>query len=273
MKRALILGGSGHLGSALCAHARPGTDVTSTYHSNRSRAAIPFVLESQDILPEADLVIGAFPLARQLQDRSSAEIAEVVHAYVARCGGGQIVQLSTDAVFSGRVGGYNEAQPTDPTTTYGRAQAAVDEALLACAPNCLIVRTSFIFGWAGDRFDKRLAPFANGEKVPRAQTWTKNVHRAPTEVNFLAEAIWRAAERGVCGVLNIAGTPRSIYDFFAEALGVIGAFEMPPPSTVADPSIAADTTLLTVRMEAEIGLVSEEVWEWYRRFVPRRQNV
>lgn len=271
MSQVLILGGSGHLGSALRQSARSGTDVIAAFASNTIAGGVPFRFEASEALPDANVVIGTFPLARCLEQCSEAKIDEAVDAYVDHCRGARIVQMSTDAVFSGARGGYGEADAVDPTTAYGRAQAAVDTALLKYAQNCLIVRTSFIFGWSAGRFDKRLAPFAHGDKEPVAQKWANNIYRAPTEVNFLAEAIWRAIQGGTAGILNIVGPRLSIYDFFCKALDEVGQFEMPPQFEETDTSIAQDTSLSAARLEAELSMSEGEVWEWYQRIMRRRR--
>ncbi len=216
------------------------------------------------------MAIGSFPLARQLEGRLETEIDEAVRVYIDRCRGARIVQLSTDAVFSGTKGCYDENDPVDPTTAYGRAQAGVDAALLKHAPDCLIVRTSFIFGWAGKRFDKRLSPLVRDGMASLSKKWPANIYRGPTEVNFLAEGIWRAVERGSTGILNIAGPRLSIYDFFVKALLELGPYEIPAPYEEMNDSVARDTSLHAARMEGELDLKAKEVWEWYRLILQRR---
>lgn len=272
MSGVLILGASGHLGSALRERSREGVEITAAYATHPLVGGVCLQFEQTNSLPKADVAIGCFPLARLLEGHTEAKIDEAVRAYVGRCGDAHIVQLSTDAVFSGVTGRYGEDDAVDPASKYGRAQALVDAALLRYASKCLIVRTSFIFGWAGGRFDKRLAPFALRYKMPIEQKWANNVYRTPTEVNFLAEGIWRAIERGMTGILNIAGPRRCIYDFFADALGEIGKFEMPRPFEDTDASTARDTSLRTARMEIDLGLNVGEVWKWYHQSMRRRRD-
>src|SRR5215831_6623705 len=124
----LILGGSGHLGAALQSRARVDARVVSTYSSTPVSDAIPFTFEGEEPVPLADVAIGSFPLAKRLEGRSEAEIRRVVRRYVDRCKCPRIVQLSTDAVFSGHQGLRSETDPTDPLTPYGISQARVDTA-------------------------------------------------------------------------------------------------------------------------------------------------
>ena len=264
MMTVLILGGSGHLGAALQSRARADTRVVSTYSSIPVSDAIPFTFEGEEPLPRADVAIGSFPLAKRLEGRSEAEVKWAVRRYVERCKCPRLVQLSTDAVFSGQQGLRSEADPTDPLTPYGISQARVDAALLEFAPKSLVVRTSFIFGWAGGRLDKRLAPLVSGQKTPSKQKWASNVYRAPTEVNFLAEAIWRAVHRDLGGTLHVAGPRTSIFDFFRRALEPLGNHELPPFCEETDDDVARDTSLSSATMERELGMKSGEVWKWHR---------
>jgi dTDP-4-dehydrorhamnose reductase len=239
--------------------------VGFSHHANPAADSLPFEFLGEEPLPPARVVIGAFPLARQLQGASDAQIGDAVARYVRRCGEAQIVQLSTDAVYSGARGERGEEHAPDPRTPYGRAQAAVDAALAKQAPRSLIVRTSFIFGWAGGRLDKRLAPFADQLAQAEAQSWPVNIFRSPTEVNFLAAGICAAVDRGVVGILNIAGPRMSIADFFGAALAPFGSFRRPPPFVETDPAVARDTSLCAERMKVLLGLSPDGGWEWYLR--------
>jgi len=203
-----------------------------------------------------------------LQDSSPAERAESVARYIASLRGARLVQLSTDAVFSGRQGGRAEADAPDPLTPYGRAQAQVDELILASAPDSLIVRTSFIFGWAGGRLDKRLAPLVEEPERLSHQVWPHDVYRSPTEVNFLAEGIARAVEQRLAGLLHVAGPRMSIAEFFASALAPLGFTQLPAPKSEENPAVARDTSMVSTRMHGALGLDDTENWSWYPRFLP-----
>jgi len=57
----------------------------------------------------------------------------------------RIVYCSSDHVFSGDTGPYDEASPTDPVSVYGKTRVAA-ERLLAARPNSLIVRAGLWIG-------------------------------------------------------------------------------------------------------------------------------
>lgn len=251
--KALVLGGTGHLGTALQSHAPQGVAV-------QQFGRIDYDALNPPALPDCDLIIGSFPLARALQDRPDA--SAMLARHLDRCRHARLVQLSTDAVFSGRRGMYTEQDAPDPVTAYGKAQTWVDSSIVDHRPDALIVRTSFIFGNSGGRLDKRIRPLVDDPCAVAGQAWASNVFRSPTEVNFLAQGIWRAVDRQLGGVINIAGPRRSIFDFFVEAVGRLGITQCPAP--VVDPNGTHDTSLEGGRMRDELGLDQGENWKWFR---------
>src|SRR5215467_7083781 len=110
--RVLLLGGTGHLGSALRNRAPKDVQLAFTHHRNPITGSIFFDFEPTEALPASDWVIGAFPLARSLQNRSLEDVERATEQYVHHCGSARLVQLSSDAVFSGRQGLRAETDPT-----------------------------------------------------------------------------------------------------------------------------------------------------------------
>lgn len=267
MSKCLILGGSGHLGGALRRHARHYDSILFSHSTKAEPGSISFRLDGHEPLPPVDLMIGAFPMARHLEGASPADVVSAVDRYLKRIGAARILQLSTDAVYAGLEGCRREDDLPDAKSRYGVAQALLDAALLARRPDTLIIRTSFIFGRAGGRLDKRLAPFAAGEKQPQDQRWASNLFKSPTEVNFLAEGIWRAAERGLSGIVNIVGPRTSIFDFFKFSLAPLGRFAMPLAYVETSADVARDTSLNSDLMRTQLQLKSEETWQWYQRYL------
>lgn len=74
-------------------------------------------------------VLGSVELARQL-----------------RQDGVRVIALSSDYVFDGRTGGYDEHAPVKPLNGYGRQKAEMEEALFRiCSGDVLVVRLSKVF--------------------------------------------------------------------------------------------------------------------------------
>ncbi|MFC6566677.1 sugar nucleotide-binding protein [Actinoplanes utahensis] len=138
-------------------------------------------------------------------------------AHVALAAAGiRLVHVSSDAVFSGTLGEYDEDALPDPVYAYGAAKAAAETAVRAIAPGAAIVRTSLIMGdghGGHERFTHDLiAGRASGA------LFTDEI-RKPVHVDDLADALLELAAGDYAGVLNVAGADAiSRYD-----LGVLVA--------------------------------------------------
>ncbi|TYB70202.1 sugar nucleotide-binding protein [Nonomuraea sp. PA05] len=208
--RVLIVGGSGFLGGELvrrCAAA--GHDVGATYLTNPADPAqatwLPLDLRTRQ---EVATVLGTFApevtinaAYRQSDWATTADGAAHVAAEVAR-GGGRLVQVSSDAVFSGAQERYDETCPPDPITPYGAAKAAAETAVGAALPGAAIVRTSLIVGHGRSVHEALVRSLATG--ASDGALFTDDV-RCPVHVCDLAAALLEVAERGLGGVLHVAG--------------------------------------------------------------------
>lgn len=59
----------------------------------------------------------------------------------------RMIFLSTDQVFSGKKGNYNEDDPPDPIHEYGRTKAAAERlALESMSSECAVVRVALVYG-------------------------------------------------------------------------------------------------------------------------------
>ncbi len=224
MRRLLVTGGSGYLGSDLARRAvAAGWNVVATYHTTRPE------------LPGAELV----PL--DLRDGPGAEraIAElrpdcIIHtayvqsgpdlravtvdgtAAVARAAaalGARLVHLSSDVVFDGeREGAYTEADPPAPISPYGEAKADAERLVSRYTPDALIVRTSLIYGGERPSKHEQLALDAAAGRVEIA--FYTDEMRCPIAVGDLASALLELALLDVRGPLHVAGADAvSRYEF------------------------------------------------------------
>jgi dTDP-4-dehydrorhamnose reductase len=96
---------------------------------------------------EPDVVVNCIGIVKQLDAAHNPVPSIGVNALfphqlarIAEAHGSRVVQISTDCVFSGRRGGYSEADEPDPVDLYGRTK------LLGELENehCLTVRTSIV---------------------------------------------------------------------------------------------------------------------------------
>lgn len=147
------------------------------------------------------------PVGRATIVAGSAAVAAAARQVDAR-----LVHLSTDVVFSGRLGRpLTEDDAPDPLQQYGLAKAAAEQAVAAADPGAVIVRTSLIHGGPHPGPQERLAlePFA---------TFFTDELRCPVHVGDLAAAVLELAALDVAGRLHVAGADGVDRLAFARAL-------------------------------------------------------
>jgi dTDP-4-dehydrorhamnose reductase len=115
--------------------------------------------------------------------------------------------FSTDLVFDGRKGNYNENDAPNPLTVYGRTKVAAEQILLA-NPKHTVIRTSLNAGRtpSGESsFDEQLrAAWLRGETT----RVFADEFRSPTTADVTARAVWELAALNVCGLFHVAGSQR-----------------------------------------------------------------
>lgn len=207
----LVVGGSGLLGRELVALARgAGAVVGATFFGGgagaggeglrldvRDRAAVARLLGR--VRPRA-VVNAAY---RQGDWVTTADGAMHVAAAAAEVGA-RLVHVSSDAVFSGRSGSYDESCVPCPGTVYGAAKAAAETAVKGLVPGAVIARTSLIVGDGpgGRGVVAWVHALARGEA--EGVLFTDDV-RCPIGVGVLAAEVLGLVGSGVRGVRHLAG--------------------------------------------------------------------
>lgn len=125
-------------------------------------------------------------------------------AAATRAKGGRTVYYSTEYVFDGAAGPYDESAATNPLSAYGKSKLEGELAVLEADPDALILRTTVVYGpeGKGKNFAYRLAAsLGKGEtiQVPADQI------SSPTYNRDLAAATVGLMERGASGVFNATG--------------------------------------------------------------------
>lgn len=164
MTRILVTGASGLLGGNLTLMALDkGHDIVAVCNQN------PILLDTAEVVcadlsqsDEAEHVIKAYEpqwvfhcaAATNVDDcevdqdrafRLNHDMAAKV-AHAAQLAGSRLVHISTDAVFDGVRGGYNEEDVPHPINVYGQSKLKGEFAVIAANPTAVIVRTN-IYGW------------------------------------------------------------------------------------------------------------------------------
>jgi dTDP-4-dehydrorhamnose reductase len=120
--------------------------------------------------------------------------------------GARMVFFSSEYVFDGeQETPYAEGDACRPLNHYGRQKREVEEALLGARAGHLVVRTSGVFGVEPARKNFVLQLLDASRKGGRVAVATDQVV-TPTHAEALAEGCVEAVQRGVTGVLHLAGS-------------------------------------------------------------------
>lgn len=225
----LITGGGGLLGHALVKQATAkGYDVCSLYHEHKPQSGRtiqlditeersvnecvqrerPAVVVNTASITDVDLCERQPELARRINGMAAGFLAEACNKISAF-----LVHLSTDYVFDGSKGNYDENDSPAPVNQYGSSKL-LGERLAMEHENTCVARASVVFGW-GRGFRPNLGTWlykklSKGEHV----NVVSNQFASPTLNTNLANMIIELAENGTRGIVHVAGATRaSRYDF------------------------------------------------------------
>lgn len=209
MTRRLVIGASGLIGSALLRAAGP--DAVGTFRSRARRGLRPLDAADRDALARLIAEIGAeqilFPAAEPNVEWCEAHAAEAEERNLAPlraalASGLPVIAFSSDYVFDGAAGPYDEDARPEPLSVYGRIKLALE--VEAQGSGAAVVRTTGVFGLEAEprNFVLRLvASLRAGQpvRVPFDQVAT------PTYAEDLAKATICIADREPRGVWHVAG--------------------------------------------------------------------
>ena len=161
----LVLGASGMLGNAmlrfLCGQEdlhvfgtfRSPHNALSALAAKNLKLLSGINIENHDVLVKLisevcpDVVINCIGLVKQLPDSDDHLLAIPInsllpHRVAALCQmiGAKLIHFSTDCVFDGEKGGYDESSPPNPTDLYGRSKLLGE----VNSPHAITIRTSII---------------------------------------------------------------------------------------------------------------------------------
>jgi dTDP-4-dehydrorhamnose reductase len=139
-------------------------------------------------------------LARKLNVETTALLSELAAEV-------PLVFLSTDLVFDGRAGNYDEYGPVNPLGVYAETKAAAEQ-ILRANPNHTVIRASLNGGTSptGDRgFNEQMRRAWQAGQSMRLFT---DEFRSPIPAEVTACAIWELARRDKPGLYHVAGSER-----------------------------------------------------------------
>ncbi|GAA0223886.1 dTDP-4-dehydrorhamnose reductase [Castellaniella daejeonensis] len=212
--RILVTGADGQLGRSLRALARQRPGEARYEFLSRPQLDItqPDAVAAWLDAHPADRLINA--AAYTAVDRAAAErdpahainaAAPGVLARACAARGIRLLHVSTDYVFDGRLGRpYREEDATAPLNAYGRDKLEGEQAVLAAAPQALVVRTGWVFSAWGHNFVRTMVRLGGQHETLRV---IDDQIGGPTWAGHLAQVLHALA-------LRPAGdTPGGVYHF------------------------------------------------------------
>jgi dTDP-4-dehydrorhamnose reductase len=156
----LVIGSNGLLGSNICAQlTQRKFDFFGLNRKIKSTSTYPQV--EADISDHAQIkkifafykfthVINTAALSNQKSCQEDPALCRLINfeavknlAMASEEKGAKFVQISTDAVFDGKIGNYNEMSETNPFSNYGESKVLAEEIIINSIPNYQIIRGSF----------------------------------------------------------------------------------------------------------------------------------
>jgi dTDP-4-dehydrorhamnose reductase len=272
MVKTAIIGGSGFVGRHLLKRYRETyPDTVGTSFSSAGVDLRHFDIRNPDLAAlnlreqgvDSVLIASAKPnigYCEQQKDEAYAVNVDGMLALIRQTValGLKPIFLSSDYVFDGGRGGFDDNAPTNPSTEYGRQKQAVENELPRITDNYLILRLSKIYGTQkGD--GTLLGDIAKALVSGKEQRAATDQIFSPTHIADLVEAIVGVQSMGLTGTINIcAPESPSRYDValaMAQALGVSNS-TISPVKLHELPGMSGrplNTSMKCTRLSCEVG--------------------
>jgi dTDP-4-dehydrorhamnose reductase len=241
MKRLLVTGASGLLGSNVCLAA---LREWSVFGVGKSRPVITTGAHSVscDLLDHAAifrLVDGIRPAAvihaaaaadpafceanPDLSRRVNVDASRAL-AGACRSIGARLVFVSTDIVFDGQSPPYDEDAVVNPISNYGRQKAEAEQDVLEECPSACVCRLPLMFGTIGAAPGGFIGPMLKAWRESRPIPVFVDEYRTPVSASTAAAGLMIALNSPACGRLHLGGPERiSRHDLamlFAQKMGL-----------------------------------------------------
>ena len=163
--------------------------------------------------------------APELAQRHNALATEKVAGFCAERSA-RLIYISTDYVFDGtRDSPYTEEDTPKPINAYGQSKLAGERAAQESAADCVIARTSWLFGPGGRNFVAAIIDHARQGGQVRGVV---DEIGAPTYTRDMAGALWELVAEPVSGIIHLTNSGYcSRAELARAALDAAGLSEVP----------------------------------------------
>ena len=240
MKKLLVTGGSGLLGSKIACLGMKNFEVVATCNRNPVKtdyALIPLDItqkeavmrEIQKIRPDYVIHTAALTDVDYCEDhRKEAREINVDGtrnvAFACRELGIRMIYVSTDAVFDGKKGLYRENDPVNPVNYYGRTKLEGERAIERLDLDYTVARISVLYGWNVKERLNFVTWLIKELKAGNNVNIFVDQWNSPTFADNCAAMLLKLMEKGSQGIYHASGKERiSRFDF---ALKIAAAFKL-----------------------------------------------
>jgi dTDP-4-dehydrorhamnose reductase len=225
--RILLFGGDGQVGHALQTGGSFASELkVATRQDCDLTDADSLRMLVRGVRPDIIVNAAAYTAVDKAEsDRESCfavnATAPGVMAIEAAALGARLVHYSTDYVFDGnKTTPYVEEDLTGPRNVYGASKLAGEEAITQAGGECLILRTSWVYGNHGANFLKTMLRLRTERPELRI---VADQYGAPTSADAIAEATVRILKRAgtgswVSGVYHMTAAGATSWYEFAKAI-------------------------------------------------------
>ncbi len=192
----------------------------------------------------------------------------VKHFIIAsRINSSKIIHISTDYVFDGKIGNYDESSKPNPLSYYGKGKLASENALITSGVTHAIIRTMIIYG-TGKNLRLNFALWLI-EKLKNKEpvNIVNDQFGQPTIVDDLALALLMIVNRDKTGLFHVSGSEYiSRYEFalkLAEVFGFDKRLVLPIKTSELNQAAPRpmNSSFILLKAETELGLKPLNVTE------------
>jgi len=216
LKKVLITGGSGLLGTALIEQYKNNSNLYATFLRHQPRDAIAIHLDLLNVKSisefikkiSPDLIVHTAAAKDITWCQHNGKIAHAINVIgtrhlvkAAQSNDAKLIYISTDAVFDGVKGLYSESDEAIPVNTYGRTKLDGEIECLRYEKS-LVIRSSF-YGFSNYREKESFIP-ASVRRLAKGETVYAAIDRVsnPLEVSLLSKIICEIGD-DVNGLLHL----------------------------------------------------------------------